>query len=326
MRLIRDNSKGGCKPSMHVERSVDRRMAVTEKKADLLDLMVMLRDRREAYALATVVETEGSASAKPGAKALIARDGALLTGWIGGGCAESTIRQVALACLREDRPTVVEIDLNDEVLGTGMPCGGSMRVYVEPILPQPTLWLLGHGRVAECLCRFGATLGFRVIINETPAPDAALFPDAAEIIGDDYDYEQLAPTAEDAVVIATQHKGDHISTVRALRSPAWYVAVIASAKRARLVLEFLREQGFTSEDLGRVHAPAGLDLGARTPEEIALSVLGEIVMLRRGGRGGPLRNTGTPGQAVPRQATTRAAAKAFAEAPGAVPAMAGEVG
>ena len=241
----------------------------------LLDLMVALRDRREAYVLATVVETAGSASASPGSKALISRDGTLLAGWVGGGCAESTVRQAALECLRDQRPRVVELDLDDEVLGVGMPCGGSMRVYVEPVVPAPTLWILGHGRVAECLCRFGATLGFRVVVDDAPAPDRARFPDAAEIIGDDYGYERLEPQTEDAVVIATQHKGDHVSAVRALRSSAGYVAVIASRKRSRLVLDFLRGEGFAEEELARLRAPAGLDLGARTPEEIALSVVGE---------------------------------------------------
>jgi xanthine dehydrogenase accessory factor len=261
------------------------------EQSDLLDLMVALRDRREAYALATVVETAGSASAGPGSKALIGGDGTLLAGWVGGGCAEATVRQAALECLRDQRPRVVELDLDDEVLGVGMPCGGSMRVYVEPVVPAPTLWILGHGRVAECLCRFGATLGFRVVVDDAPAPDRARFPDAAEIIGDDYGYERLEPQAEDAVVIATQHKGDHVSAVRALRSSAGYVAVIASRKRSRLVLDFLRGEGFAEEELARLRAPAGLDLGARTPEEIALSVMGEIVMLRRGGSGRPRCDT-----------------------------------
>jgi xanthine dehydrogenase accessory factor len=261
------------------------------EQSDFLDLMVALRDRREAYALATVVETAGSASAGPGSKALIGGDGTLLAGWVGGGCAESTVRQAALECLRDQRPRVVELDLDDEVLGVGMPCGGSMRVYVEPVVPAPTLWILGHGRVAECLCRFGATLGFRVVVDDAPAPDRARFPDAAEIIGDDYGYERLEPQAEDAVVIATQHKGDHVSAVRALRSSAGYVAVIASRKRSRLVLDFLRGEGFAEEELARLRAPAGLDLGARTPEEIALSVMGEIVMLRRGGSGRPRCDT-----------------------------------
>jgi xanthine dehydrogenase accessory factor len=263
-------------------------MAGTER-TDLLDLMTALRARREPYALATVVETAGSASAQPGAKALIARDGTLLTGWVGGGCAESAVRETALDCLQSGEPRVIALDLNDEVLGTGMPCGGSMRVFIEPVLPRPTLWILGHGRVAEVLSRFAATLGFRIVVNDTPPPDPTRFPDAEEIIGDDYDYARLAPETGDAVVIATQHKGDHLSAARALRSPAGYIAIIASRKRSGLVLDYLREQGFGEAELARIRAPAGLDLGARTPEEIALSVVSEIVMLRRGGSGGPLR-------------------------------------
>ncbi|KAA2213312.1 XdhC family protein [Pseudoroseomonas oryzae] len=273
--------------------------------------MLALRNRREAHVLATVIETEGSASARPGAKALIGRDGALIAGWVGGGCAESAVRQAALEALRNQCPRIVALDLDDEVLGTGMPCGGSMRVYVEPVLPPPALWILGHGRVAECLCRFGATLGFRAIVNDTPAPDPARYPDAAEIIGDDYGYEQLTPLAGDAVVIATQHKGDHVSAVRALRSPAACIAVIASRKRSRLVLEFLRGEGFTEEELLRLHAPAGLDLGARTPEEIALSVMGEIVMLRRGGSGRPMRDNAARHGAEAPQRRARAPAIAL---------------
>jgi xanthine dehydrogenase accessory factor len=284
-------------------------MAGTER-TDLLDLMTTLRARREPYALATVVETEGSASARPGAKALIGRDGTLLAGWVGGGCAESAVRETALDCLRSGEPRVIGLDLNDEVLGTGMPCGGSMRVFVEPVLPRPTLWILGHGRVAESLSRFAATLGFRVVVDDTPAPDPARFPDAEEIIGDDYDYARLAPEAGDAVVIATQHKGDHLSAARALRSPAGYVAIVASRKRAGLVLDHLRAEGFDEAALARIRAPAGLDLGARTPEEIALSVASEIVMLRRGGSGGPLRAAAAErGEARP------AAARRHADAP-----------
>src|SRR5690349_150828 len=183
-------------PTGHRTRT-DIAMADETGPADLLDLMLALRDRREAHALATVVEAEGSTSARPGAKALIGKDGTVLAGWVGGGCAESTVRQAALDCLREERPRVIELDLNDEVLGTGMPCGGSMRVYIEPVLPRPVLWVLGHGRVAECLSRFGATLGFRVVVSDAPAPDQAHFPDADEIIGDDYAYERLDPMAED---------------------------------------------------------------------------------------------------------------------------------
>ncbi len=249
--------------------------------------MAGMAQRREPHALATVVETVGSTSAHAGDRALIDAAGTVLAGWVGGGCAESTVRQAALECLADGTPRLIGLDLDDEVLGVGMPCGGAMRVFVEPFLPPPTLWLLGHGRVAESLCRQGAELGFRVVVSDTPAPDAARYPDATEIIGDDYSFARLDPERGDAVVIATQHRGDHLSAVRALRSRAGYVAIIASRKRAGLMRDFLREEGFSDDDMRALRTPAGLDLGAQTPEEIALSVIGEAVMLRRGATGAP---------------------------------------
>jgi xanthine dehydrogenase accessory factor len=191
--------------------------------------------------------------------------------------------------MRDGESRVVDLDMNDEVLGTGMPCGGSMRVYVEPVLPKPTLWILGHGRVAECLCHIGAMLDLRVTVIDDMA-DETRYPDAARLITDDIDYETLQPESSDYVVVATQHKGDHQSMKRSLQSKVGYVALIASRKRARLVMDYLRSEGFGAEDLSRVYAPSGLDLGCRTPEEIAVAVLGEIVMLRRGGSGGLMRD------------------------------------
>jgi xanthine dehydrogenase accessory factor len=133
---------------------------------EILDVLLEMRDQGRPCALATVVETQGSVSAKTGAKAVIDHEGRVVAGWVGGGCAESTTCQAALECLKSASTTVIDIDLNDEVLGAGMPCGGSMRVYVEPVLPKPALWIMGHGRVAECLCQMGDLLGFRVIVND----------------------------------------------------------------------------------------------------------------------------------------------------------------
>jgi xanthine dehydrogenase accessory factor len=119
--------------------------------------------------------------------------------------------------------------------------------------------------------------------------DSAHYPQATQLLAEDFDYRHLAPQAEDCVVVATQHKGDHESMARCLRSPVPYIALIASRKRSKLVIDYLREQGFSEVELARVYAPAGLDLGARTPEEIALSVLSEIVMLRHKASGAPRR-------------------------------------
>jgi xanthine dehydrogenase accessory factor len=257
---------------------------------DVLDAMVDLRARNQPYAVATVVETEGSVSAKTGARAVIDAEGRIVAGWVGGGCAESTACGVALECLASGLTRVVDIDMNDEVLGVGMPCGGSMRVFVEPVPARPALWIMGHGRIAECLCLLGDLMGYRVVVND-PLATVQRYPAAVRIVTDDVDYDELQPVAGDAVVVATQHKGDHQSMTKALRCAAGYIALVASRRRSRLVMDYLREQGFDAAALARVMAPAGLDLGARTPEEIALSVMSEVVLTRRSGSGARLRDT-----------------------------------
>jgi xanthine dehydrogenase accessory factor len=177
---------------------------------------------------------------------------------------------------------MVDVDLDDEVLGAGMPCGGSMRVYIEPVIPRATLWSLGHGRVAECLCRLGAMMSFDVVVNDTMA-SWERFPDASRIVVDDASYTALTPATRDFVIVATQHKGDHESLRRLLASDVGYIALIASSKRTGLVIEYLRNAGFDQGAIDRIHAPAGIEIGARTAEEIALSVMSEVVLSRRVG-------------------------------------------
>ena len=110
--------------------------------ANILGLAAQLQADKQPFAMATVIETEGSTSARTGAKAIFDREGAVLAGWVGGGCAKSTVAHAAVEALQTGETQIVDLDLNDEVLGTGMPCGGSMKVYVEPMLPRATLWIL----------------------------------------------------------------------------------------------------------------------------------------------------------------------------------------
>ncbi len=255
---------------------------------DILEVLNQLHRLGKTYAVATVVETKGSVSAKTGSKAVIDDQGLVIAGWVGGGCAESTACSEALSALKTGETRIIEIDLDDEILGAGMPCGGHMRVYVEPVLPKPKLWIMGHGRVAESLCLLGDLVSLNVVVND-PIADWEHFPNASELITDDLDYAGLNPGPDDYVVIATQHKGDHESMHRALKSKAAYIALIASRKRARLVMNYLHNEGVTERELERVMAPAGLDLGARLPEEIALCVISEIVMVRRQGSGLPMK-------------------------------------
>jgi len=247
---------------------------------DILLLAAELSAAGRAFALGVVVEAQGSSAGRTGAKALFDVEGEVIAGWVGGGCAESTVAHAAVEACVTSVPQLVEVDLDSEVLGAGMPCGGRMRVYVEPVLPRPALWILGHGRVAECLCHFGALLGFAVIVDDTMAV-AERFPEASRIITDDPDYTAVTPAAGDFAVVATQHRGDHESLRRLLSSEVGHIALIASRKRAGLVLAYLRKVGFDRQALDRIQAPAGLALGARTPEEIALSVIAEIVLVRR---------------------------------------------
>lgn len=165
-----------------------------------------------------------------------------------------------------------------------------MRVYIEPFIPKPTVWIMGHGAVAEHLCHLSDLMGFRVVVNDNMA-ERGKFPEANELITDDLDYDQLSPRPEDFVVIATQHKGDHESMSKALASEACYIALIASRKRSRLVMDYLRKKQFSEQDIERVMAPCGIDIGARSPAEIALSVISEMVLVRRQASGERMRDT-----------------------------------
>lgn len=273
---------------------------------DIIDVIVEMRGKNQPFAVATVVETRGSVSAKTGAKAVIDHEGRIVAGWVGGGCAEATAGEEAIKCIAGAMTSVVDINMEDEILGAGMPCGGSMRVYVEPVLPKPALWIMGHGRIAECLCALGDMMGYRVVVHD-PIATVEKYPAAARIVDDDVRYDQLQPAPGDAIVVATQHKGDHQSMTRALRSEAGYIALIASRRRSRLVLDYLRSEGFDEAALGRVMAPAGIDLGARTPEEIALAVMSEVVLTRRKGSGERLRDRLATNAGAPKPAGVKVA-------------------
>jgi xanthine dehydrogenase accessory factor len=241
----------------------------------------------KAFAVATVVRVEGSSSARRGSKAIIDAQGKLVLGWVGGGCAESAVRSEALRCIESEQSRVITLDMTDELLGVGMPCGGKMDVYIEPVLPKPELLIAGHGRIAETLATLASLLSFRVIVND-PGAEPSSFPQAERVIAEDFDLTQSSIGSNTYVVIATQHKSDHLWLQRALEGEAAYVALIASQHRAKLVLDYLAADGVRADKIARIFSPAGLDLGAVTPEEIALSIVSQIVAVRRGGTSRPL--------------------------------------
>jgi len=274
-------------PCLDCSPAFRRIMIPDEVPLDFYSKAAELTSQGKAFAVATVVRVDGSSSARRGSKAIIDAEGKLVLGWVGGGCAESAVRNEALRCLELEQPLVITLDMTDELLGVGMPCGGKMDVYIEPVLPQPDLLIAGHGRIAETLAALAHLIGFRVIVND-PGADRSAFPQAERVIVEDFDLNETRIGPNTYVVIATQHKKDHLWLQKALEGEAAYVALIASQHRAKLVLDYLAAERVAADKIARIFAPAGLDLGAVTPEEIALSIVSQIVALRRGGTTRPL--------------------------------------
>ena len=255
---------------------------------DFYSQAARLTSTGKAFAVATVVRVEGSSSARRGSKAIIDGDGKLVTGWVGGGCAESAVKSEALKSIETGKPQIVTLDMRDEELGVGMPCGGKMEVFIEPVLPKPELLIVGHGRIAETLSALGHVMGFEITVND-PGADPVSFPNASRLVTEDFDLIETPIGPKTFVVIATQHKRDHLWLKKALEGNAAYVALVASRHRAKLVLDYLAAAGVPAQNLASVRAPAGLDLGAATPEEIALSIVSEMVAFRRGGHIAPMK-------------------------------------
>ena len=252
-----------------------------------------LRAQGVPFAIATVVRTVDATSAKPGAKAIILPDGSIAEGWIGGGCARSAVGKAGAAAIREGRPQFISlrpeellaaegVAAGDERHGVrfarnGCPSKGSMDVFVEPVLPQPRLVVFGAGPVAMALC----DLAGRFDLHRTLAAPG-LSEGAAEQVQDGFALEAGA-VGQRFVVVATQGKGDEAGLRAALASGADYVAFVGSRRKFATLAERLVASGVTLEDIARVKAPAGLDIHAITPEEIALSILAEITLCRRAG-------------------------------------------
>jgi len=250
--------------------------AMRLKQADfaegsILGVAADLVAARKPFALVVVIGATRSTSARPDDKAVFDTERTVSVGRVGRRCAGSTIANAAIECLKTSNSQVIELDPDDEVLGAGLPCGGNMQVCVEPVIPRPTIWILGHGRLGECLCHIGSMKSFNVVLDDV-STSCERYPDATRVISNDNDCSALAPDFSDFVVIATQHRGDHESLRRLPASDVGYIGLIASHKRTGLVIDYLREAVFGQADIERIRAPAGLAPGARTPEEIALSI------------------------------------------------------
>jgi xanthine dehydrogenase accessory factor len=257
-------------------------------QTDFYDEVLKLHKTGEPFVIATVVRAEKPTSSKAGAKAIITGDGTL-SGWIGGSCAEPTVRREAKKALQDSQPRLVRLCPAEKmgqapqegVIEVPLTCisGGTLEIYIEPQLAQPHLVVIGHLATAEALVSLGKDLGWRVsLMGLEVTPER--FPDADQTFNQ-LDFSQLAITHNSCIVVASHGNYDEDMLVEALQSNAPYVALIASKVRSEAILQYLNESSLTKKQIARLKYPAGLDFGAVTPEEIAVSILAEIIQRRR---------------------------------------------
>ncbi len=264
---------------------------------EVMDLVTQMKAAEQAFVLATVVRTLSVTAAKAGAKAIIRPDGTIVAGWIGGGCARGAVLKAAREALADGEPRMVSVQPEDMLAELGVkpgehrdgvrfasnmcPSKGTMDIFIEPVLPHPSLVILGASPVAMSLATQARQLGYHVTLA-APAGDLAVAPDV-DMLVDGFALGELHQ-ARRFIVISTQGKGDEVALRAALALEAAYVAFVGSRRKMAALRENLGAGGVAAAALDRVKAPAGLDLGAITPEEIAMSILAEITIERRRGQ------------------------------------------
>jgi xanthine dehydrogenase accessory factor len=251
--------------------------------------LAKLEEENEAGALCTLIRSQGSTPRHSGSKMLVYQDGSIL-GTVGGGEVENRVIEEAVQSIKDGKPRLLEYNMSDPERGDPGVCGGQMEVFVEPIQSKPTLVIIGAGHVGKAVAHLAHWLGFRVVINddrpEFCTPEAV--PD-----GDEYLPAPLAELPQRLKItpwtyLALTTRGVNIDVQglpALLETQAAYIGVIGSQRRWSVALKQLSEMGVPEEKLKQVRSPIGLELNAETPEEIAVSIMAEIIMLRHGGDG-----------------------------------------
>ena len=253
---------------------------------DIFKEIAIIKSEGGSAALATAIKTTGSTPREAGSKMLIRSDGTIV-GSIGGGSLEATICQEAVNVIKEDKPKVLHFNLTEEeVAGDGMLCGGTMDIFIEPILSEPTLYIFGGGHISLPLAAISKMVGYRVVVVDD-RPEFAnqdRFPEADEIIAQDFSlaFSRLKVNRSSYITIVTRgHLYDETVLEWAVNTDAAYVGMIGSKKKNDTIFSNLRSKGVSKKLLESVHAPIGLEIHAETPEEIAVSIMAEIIKVRR---------------------------------------------
>jgi len=261
--------------------------ASVKSRPDVFALAQLLRTQNEPFVLATVVRIERPSSGRPGFKAIV-RPNRELIGWLGGSCAQSLLVSESLRALRDGRPRLMRLTPNtgsapskEGVVEYVMECesGGVMEIYLEPQMPKPQLLVVGDSPVSEALQALGRVLDYRIVLV-APGTKDLTFADADQVVRDLAAIPDLV-TPETYAVVATMGKYDEAALTHLAASRAAYVGLVASRRRAAAVLEGLADAGVSPEARNRIRSPAGLDFSVETPEEIAVSILAQIIQVRR---------------------------------------------
>ena len=253
---------------------------------NIYEEIVKLQREGRNGAVATIVNSRGSIPSFQSAKMLIRDDGSI-AGTIGGGCVEAEVWQAAREVIAQEKPRTLTFDLNqDPKYDTGLVCGGALEIFIEPVLPVPLLYIFGAGHVAVELFKAARNAGFDCIVTDDREAyaNAERFPNALQVIAKDFDdaLSDLAPVESSYIVIVTRGHRDDMRVLRwAVQTPARYVGMVGSKRKAITVFRELTRQGLNPELFDRVHSPVGLDIGAVTPEEIAVSIVAELIATRR---------------------------------------------
>lgn len=255
---------------------------------DLYEEILRIQSEGRKGALAIIIDAKGSTPRKTGAKMVVYEDGRI-SGTIGGGKIEAMVCQEALQIIRQGEPHTIHFDLKgDDPVENISICGGSLDVYIEPIVPVPTVFIFGGGHISLFVARLSKMVGFEVAVidDRTEFANRERFPDAALVIADEFAaaVKKLKVNRTSYLVIVTRgHLQDEEVLEWAAQTEAKYVGMIGSGKKIQTLYSNLKKKGISQERLKRVHAPIGLDIGAETPEEIAVSIVAEMIQVKRKG-------------------------------------------
>ncbi|HJT69955.1 MAG TPA: XdhC/CoxI family protein [Terriglobales bacterium] len=253
---------------------------------DIYEEIVRLRQQGRRGAVATIVNVRGSVPSFETAKMLVRDDGSIV-GTVGGGCVEAEVWRAAREVMENERSRTLTFNLNEDPrYDTGLVCGGTLDVFVEPVLPATSLYIFGAGHVAINLYKTARNAGFDITIVDDRElyANRERFPDAKEIIAEDFDQAMARLNLNESafVVIATRGHKDDMRVLRwAVQTPARYVGMIGSKRKTITIFRELVKEGIPEKLFERVHAPVGLDIGAITPEEIAVAITAELIAARR---------------------------------------------